>query len=154
MKILVVSDSHGHRDYLLTIFLMNQDADCIIHLGDGARDTVCLEDVPALKKVPLYQVTGNCDWNNTLPVTSFETLGNYKFYITHGYVQKVKMGVELLCSECRKAERQVALFGHTHVPFYEERNGVHLFNPGAVRNGCYGIITVSNDNISFRHASL
>ena len=52
----------------------------------------------------------------------------------------------------------VALFGHTHIPFYEVMNDVHVFNPGSPSSPrgrsepSYGVITISDSGIlDFRH---
>ena len=85
-----------------------------------------------------------------------KNLGGYNFYITHGYEQRVKSGPDYLLKDAKENGRDVALFGHTHRQFYEERLGVHLFNPGALNYGDYGIITIdeSTGAITFEHKEL
>ena len=38
----------------------------------------------------------------------------------------------------------IALFGHTHRPFLEEDGGVWYMNPGAARDGRYGVIEMKD----------
>jgi predicted phosphodiesterase len=60
MRILVLSDSHN--SYLFSEFLhIAQNADMVIHLGDGQRDA---EDLKSVLKCPFYYVSGNCDYSN------------------------------------------------------------------------------------------
>ena len=160
MKILVMSDSHGKRQYVLDAIYDNKDADAVIHLGDGVRDfdTAVKEarELGVLNTDKIYKVKGNCDMFLDEAVTLFEDIGGYKFYITHGYEQRVKSGPEYLLKDAKENGRNVALYGHTHRQFYEERLGVHIFNPGALNYGDYGIITIDDatGEITFEHKEL
>lgn len=155
MKILVLSDSHGKDQYVFSALYDNRDSDVIIHLGDGANDIeFALEGIPELQNTKLIRVRGNCDLFSTDPVTTFENIGGHRFYITHGYAQQVKRGVEALFLDAHKNNRDVALFGHTHRQFYELRDNIHLYNPGSIGRGEYGIITIEGDQIEFEHCSL
>ncbi|MGN0446028.1 MAG: metallophosphoesterase family protein [Acutalibacteraceae bacterium] len=154
MKILVLSDSHGRDDYLAAIVYDNLDCDTIVHLGDGEHDFDLISDLPEMKQKTIYQVRGNCDFSSDLPITRFENIGGYAFYLTHGYVQHVKYGVEYLMLDAQKNHRNVALFGHTHKPYENYYDGVYLFNPGAVCNGRYGKIEIKDGSILFSHGTL
>lgn len=150
MKILVMSDSHGKYEYVYSIVAENMDADVIIHLGDGPNDLVNTQ----LPTAEIFKVRGNCDFNFTLSTQLIEALGGYKFSITHGHEFGVKQGLEAYLSNAKLNNCDVALYGHTHIPFYEERDGVHIFNPGAVRNGSYGIINISEAGMEFMHCEM
>lgn len=156
MKLLVMSDSHGYTEKMRTIINDNRDAECIIFLGDGEHDwDDCMADIPGMNARRQIAVCGNCDPCSFLPVTSFDNIGDHKFYITHGFRQNVKITLDSIYMDALKNERDVVLFGHTHRPFYEEYNGVHLFNPGAVMNGRYGVINIDADgDLSFEHYEL
>lgn len=154
VKILVLSDSHGRDSLLYEILYRNMDAEVIIHLGDGEEDfEICRDTIPNFCEKRLIQVKGNCDWYSSLAVTSFDNIGGFRFYNTHGYVQGVKFGVGRLLKDARDNNRNVALFGHTHQQYYDSVDGVHLFNPGAVRNYEYGVITIDEGSgeIRFTH---
>lgn len=145
MKILVLSDSHGREEYVYSILNNNRDADIVIHLGDGENDMdLSLREIPGITRKRFFAVKGNCDLMSSLPTTTYENICGYKFYITHGFKQQVKSGVSEIFLDAKNNERQVVLFGHTHRPFYEERDGIYLFNPGAVMRGSYGIITIDD----------
>lgn len=167
MKILVLSDSHGKEEYVYSILNDNRDAGIIIHLGDGENDMdLSLREIPGITRKRFFAVKGNCDLMSSLPTTTYdENICGYKFYITHGFKQHVKSGVSEIFLDAKNNERQVVLFGHTHRPFYEERDGIYLFNPGAVMRGSYGIITIDDlpkdkssesgeKNIYFEHREL
>lgn len=161
MKILVMSDSHGKEEYVYTILNENRDASIIIHLGDGERDIdLSLREIPGITRKKFFAVKGNCDFMSSLPTTTYENICGHKFYITHGYAQHVKMGISEIFIDAKNNEREVVLFGHTHRPYYEEKDGIYIFNPGAVINGSYGIITIDDNhtdekcNIKFEHCEL
>ncbi len=153
MKIVVLSDSHGKEGYVYDILIKNTDADMIIHLGDGVGDLdLSLFEIPSFKNKPVIRVLGNCDFFGDYPFTTFENICGYRFYITHGYRQNVKQGLSQIKWDAEKNDRNVILYGHTHIPYLEEHDGLHIFNPGAVANLQYGIITIDRDNaIRFEH---
>lgn len=154
MKILVMSDSHGREMAAYEIMAAHTDVDILIHLGDGEDDIdLGLRELPAFGNKRIIRVKGNCDLGSPLPETSFDNIGGFKFYITHGYRQSVKSGLNLILGDALKNERNVVLFGHTHEAFYDERHGVYLFNPGAVQRFEYGIITIDEKEgtIGFEH---
>ena len=161
MKILVLSDSHGRYQNTFDIVYENADAEIIIHLGDGVEDidraARDVADMRHLSVEKIFKVRGNCDMYSSEAVTTFENIGGHKFYITHGYMQGVKsaMGRDGLYVDARENGRDVALFGHTHKALYEERDGVYLFNPGAAKNGEYGIINIDETGaIEFLHKEI
>ena len=157
MKILVMSDSHGKNQYAYTAVYENKDSDVIIHLGDGENDLdVALRNIQGLSVQKVIRVRGNCDFYSDLPITAFENIGGYRFYITHGYIQHVKSGTSGLLAEVKKNNMEIALFGHTHRAYYEQIGGVHLFNPGAMGHGEYGVIELPDDGtaVTFRHCSI
>lgn len=63
MKILVVSDTHGHTKNLERVLEKVGDIDLFIHCGDleGGEDYI-----RALVDVPCYMVAGNNDWFSDL----------------------------------------------------------------------------------------
>ncbi len=150
MKILVLSDSHGNEGYVYDIMSKHTDVDAVIHLGDGEDDLrLGLGELPAFGKKRVYQVRGNCDLPG-LPECRFDNIGGFRFYITHGYKQQVKYGRSFILADARKLDRNVVLFGHTHVQLLEEHDGVWLFNPGAVRDLHYGVITIDEGKHEIR----
>ena len=162
MKILVLSDSHGKYQNTFDIIYENADADVIIHLGDGVTDVDeaarDVADVRHLNAARIYKVRGNCDMFSNEAVTTFENIGGHRFYVTHGYQQGVKSaaGRDALYVDARNNGLDVALFGHTHKALLEERDGVTLFNPGAVLKGQYGVITIDDKTgaLTFEHKEI
>lgn len=60
----------------------------------------------------------------------------------------------------RFPEADAVLFGHSHMPLHEERDGFQLFNPGSpterrrAPNRSMGIGVVESGRIAFRHLAL
>ena len=66
---------------------------------------------------------------------------------THGYVQNVKFGLEDLILEAVSEKCDIVLFGHTHKPESIYKDGIYYFNPGSLRDGCYGVIDITENGI-------
>lgn len=148
MKIIVISDTHRDFDAMEKIVNDNRSADLFIHLGDGERE---YEDVRAVHPEQAFLIVrGNNDWND-YPITSVVSLEGHRFYMTHGsqYMRGSMHG--LLAASAKANDCDIALFGHTHVPFNDTVNGVRLFNPGSPslprgqHEPSYGIITLGKD---------
>lgn len=139
-RYLIFSDSHGNRETLLA---QAERIPCngVIHLGDHESDAMWLLE---RTNGPVIAVRGNCDLGGTAPSVRVITLSGLPFFITHGHTFSVKSGIEDLVSAAREHGAAVLLFGHTHVPILENRNGLLIMNPGAARNGAYGVIEIEN----------
>ena len=161
-----MSDSHGRSGKVKQMIAAHRDADGIIYLGDGEKD---LESALAANgfvkradetckggdhEIFLYQVCGNCDRLSTEEVTLIREIAGIHFYITHGFEQRVKFGLEKLATLAKETGCSIALFGHTHGAHHSEHNGVTLFNPGSAANGSYGVITIDGEDVRFRHGTL
>lgn len=158
MKLLIVSDTHGDLRALRRVVDKEQDAAAVIFLGDGLRDAETLQDErPALR---LYTVSGNCDRCLDLSVRAGDLapFGGVLFFYTHGHLYGVKTGLTELAEAAAVRGAQVALFGHTHRQTLERRNGVILFNPGALSSvqgeGHYGIAMVQDGKVTLEHRKL
>ena len=120
-KILVLSDSHGNVNNMVTA-VRNTHPDQIIHLGD------CWVE----------QVPGNCDCSQE-PVERILLIEGKRILICHGHTFNVKAGY--LNLEYAAEERRVdaALFGHTHRVFYDKHNRISYMNPGSIGSPPYGV---------------
>lgn len=141
MRILVVSDSHGDSCALRRAVERENGCALIIHLGDGERDTAFLHGIP------LLQVKGNCDFCSELPATLCTQEGGKTILCTHGHVQMVKYGMELLRREALDKHADIALYGHTHVPVQTYEDGLYLCNPGSLHNGDYAVLEIVSGGV-------
>ncbi len=147
MKILVVSDSHGHAEPLMEAIEQEQP-DALIHLGDGNRD---LRGIRLMyPDLEVYAVAGNCDFycdESDLLVTD---IGGVRIFMTHGHMFGVKQTLSGLVSAAKDHGAKIAMYGHTHKENYETRRGVTVINPGSIGfSGTYGILTVNGGKFSY-----
>ncbi len=164
MDILIFSDSHGvagHIDEVISRSITPPDA--IIFIGDGLRD---LERADT-GRAELYCVRGNCDIG-----TFFENdeelflLGGVKIMIAHGHRYGVKNGYSALAEHAARRGADILMFGHTHSPLLHrlsagDRLGdtvlektLYVFNPGSLREGRYGTLTLRGGNILLNNAEI
>ncbi len=149
MRILVMSDSHGEKYDPLLAVKQQPDAAYVIHLGDGEYDLQrCKEKYPDRIYI---QVKGNCDFGSQLNAVETITLGGRKIYITHGYAENVKYGLTNLFYRAKEQAADLVLYGHTHIPRHDYYDEMHVFNPGSIREGRYGVIDIEENGIMCMH---
>lgn len=153
MKILILSDSHGFSTELEEILKKERSADMIIHLGDGSTDMYDMNEYTAGK--PFYQIKGNCDpYAYDFPQRLITFADNIKIFACHGHLYNVKNDITPLFYAAKQENCRIALYGHTHIPFSEEYDGVHIFNPGCAKNGSYGILETKEGSFTISHADI
>ena len=129
MKILVVSDTHGTMYHLERLLAEQKDFSRILHLGDIEGEADYLE---ALAECPVDIVAGNNDFEYDLPREKVITVGGHTIFMAHGHAHMVNYGKERLLTAAIQRGAEVALFGHTHVPFFDDTRCVTLLNPGSI----------------------
>jgi uncharacterized protein len=117
----VISDTHGLlRPQALEAL---RGSDLIIHAGDvGTREI--LEPLRAL--APLHVVRGNIDtgtWGRTLPTTELVEIAGRLVYVLHNIAE--------LDLDPPKAGLAAVIYGHSHKPSIQTRDGVLWLNPGS-----------------------
>jgi putative phosphoesterase len=143
MRFLIFSDTHGLREPMNELYKLYPN-DGILHLGDYIADAKWMLD--RTNGHPVYQVKGNCDYGANGLEQQLLELGGVKILMMHGHRFGVKSGYGAALAEGLRQGAQVVLFGHTHIPFMEQRNGVLLMNPGSLHNPNreYGILEIEN----------
>jgi putative phosphoesterase len=126
LRVGVISDTHGvlHPD-VDRIFAR---VDHILHAGDVGSATV-LEELARL--APVTAIRGNADPPTIrLPACRRVDLGGLRVLLVHqGLTSGGRTTVELERGLCRYRPA-IAVFGHSHMPLVEWRDGVLLVNPG------------------------
>ena len=117
----IISDTHGLlRPEALEAL---RGSDMIIHAGDVGKPEV----IERLGEIaPLHVVCGNIDkgnWAAALPLTELVDVGDHRFFVLHDIAQ--------LDVDPAAAGFGAVVFGHSHRPSIETRNGVLLLNPGS-----------------------
>lgn len=147
MKIVVLSDTHGHINTAMSI-IEQQKPDMIIHLGDLIRDARDLENMYGIRT---EYIAGNNDFYDNAPLEKTLIIEGKKVLITHGHKYRVKYGLEDIAAKAQKEGVECVLFGHTHEPCECFDNNILLFNPGSLtlpRNKrSYGLLEIKNNNI-------
>ena len=144
MKRLVVSDVHGSKYYadkMLEIY-KSEAPDKIILLGDlyyhGPRNPLTKEYAPmevakilnSLKEEILC-VRGNCDAEVDEMISDFKLepyiemqVNRKKVFFSHGHVYNM--------DNIPHKDIDIMFYGHFHVGFIEEENGIIFANPGSI----------------------
>ncbi|HEX6922407.1 MAG TPA: metallophosphoesterase family protein [Bacillales bacterium] len=159
MKIGVVSDTHmpGHAKELPEVLKEGlQDVDLILHAGDWQTLDV-YEQFRAI--APIEGVAGNVDGNEVIShfgQKKLLELEGYRIGIVHGHLGKGKTTPDRARRTFEKEDVDLVIFGHSHIPFDEEIEGVRLFNPGSPTDKrrqpkfSYGLLTLDNE-LSLQH---
>jgi putative phosphoesterase len=117
----VISDTHGLlRPEALTAL---RGSDRILHAGDVGDPEILV----ALAQIsPVTAVRGNIDtkaWAAALSQTEMVELEGVTIYMLHDLSQ--------LDLKLKAAGIRAVVYGHSHQPKIEQRNGVLYFNPGS-----------------------
>lgn len=117
----VISDTHGLLRPEAIAAL--RGAHRILHAGDiGAPEILkVLEQI-----APVTAIRGNVDtgrWARFLPTAEVVEAGGVSIYLLHDLAQ--------LDLKPEAAGFRVVIYGHSHQPRIEEKNGILYFNPGS-----------------------
>lgn len=131
MRIIVISDTHGSVNAIESVFLRNKDADLFIHLGDGERDldNFLAENTSYIDKT--VHVCGNCDIGSLSPGYVVLPVFGHKIFATHGHLFAAKNGLEILKRNAKENGCDILLYGHTHVRYNKQEDGLYILNPGS-----------------------
>ncbi|GAF24065.1 MULTISPECIES: metallophosphoesterase family protein [Shouchella] len=149
MKILVLSDTHGWEEELVSFLNpLRSQVDLILHAGDSELpvDAAVLMDVKT--------VAGNCDVFAAFPSEETFDLVGHRIQLTHGHHEGVKSSLGELVRKAQDNAASIAIYGHTHIPKVQRFDNVITINPGSLRlpkgsfEGSYCLIELSEDTVS------
>ena len=132
MRLAIISDTHlprGARRIPDACLERLRDADLILHAGDFAAASV-LDELEALGP-PVAAVHGNVDepaLRARLPETRVVEAEGVRIGMVHdagpaaGRLERQRIAFPGCAA---------VVFGHSHIPLYEERDGFQIFNPGS-----------------------
>lgn len=143
MRILVLSDSHGDTASCRMAIEKHPEAEVVVHLGDGEEDLDALQQ--QLERRMVYCVRGNA-WGSVThgsPEKLCLEFEDVRVYLCHGYAEKVKFGLDGLIACAAKEHAQVALYGHTHRQYSTYLKGLHVLNPGSIKQGEYALLDIT-----------
>lgn len=117
----VISDTHGIvRPEAIEAL---RDSELIVHAGD-VGDPEVLDRLRAI--APTIAVRGNNDkgaWAQSLPLRKVVDVGKLRLYVLHELSE--------LDLNPKEAEFAAVIFGHSHRPNADMREGVLFLNPGS-----------------------
>ena len=133
LRILVMSDSHGRNENVeLAIAQVREEIgefQMLIHLGDVGD----AREIESLAGVPCYIVRGNTDYDAKLLNANVIEAGGHRIFATHGHLYQVDMRLDLLRFAALENDCDIAMYGHTHVPYLEEDpDDITILNPGSI----------------------
>lgn len=133
LRILLMSDSHGRNENVeLAIAQVREEIgefQMLIHLGDVGD----AREIESLAGVPCYIVRGNTDYDAKLLNANVIEAGGHRIFATHGHLYQVDMRLDLLRFAALENDCDIAMYGHTHVPYLEEDpDDVTILNPGSI----------------------
>ncbi len=117
----VISDTHGLLRPEAVAAL--RGSTLILHAGDIGPPEI-IEELEHI--APVHAVRGNCDhgpWAQTLPETEVIGVDGTDIYMIHD--------IGLLDLNPEASGFALVIYGHSHQPSIEDRNGVLYLNPGS-----------------------
>lgn len=145
MKIVLMSDSHGHTGRVVDVALAEQDAELILHAGDVEDSIGGLDNIKF--------VAGNNDYYSDLAnVYEFNTPYG-KGLLLHSHQVHGFKKPEALLKLAKQHGYAIICFGHTHVPHFSLEDGIYLINPGSLyynRDGSdlgYFVLEINSNEI-------
>jgi uncharacterized protein len=161
VRLAIISDTHmprGNRALPPACVENLKSADAILHAGDFMELSV-LEDLQALGP-PVHAVRGNVDsaeLQARLPLTTVVEAAGARIAMIHdagpatGRLDRMRR---------RFPDAQAVVFGHSHIPLHEERDGFVIFNPGSPTERrrspqrTMGLATVHHARVTFALVAL
>lgn len=143
MKLVVISDNHGRKEPLETIYQQHyKDTYCFIHCGDSELPNMFLDGYVV--------VQGNNDYYNAYPDHQVIQLGKHKALVIHGHRQMVYRDHSVIKSIAARNDCDLVFYGHTHIFSFTKEDSFTILNPGSLyhnRDGsapCYAIMYIDD----------
>jgi len=161
MKIGCLSDTHLKRPEPILDHILNDlfaGVDMVLHAGDIVSYTV----LDRLEEKGVIAVCGNMDDYEILDrvpqVRTIEAAGK-QIGLVHGWGSKERLQERIL-AKFALDRPDIIVFGHSHVPFWGEVDGTHMFNPGSASHNRFtgpstvGILEIGEHSMSGNFISI
>jgi putative phosphoesterase len=148
-----MSDSHGNTQALVDA-VFDENPQLILHLGDYERD--CDKVRAVYPQIDLRAVRGNGDFRGREPDYDEFVAADKRIFMTHGHLYGVKWGLDSVLNAGFLRGADILLFGHTHTPYYEVKEQMHIVNPGSIAFGAqtYAVLEIEHGVIRCHIVSL
>jgi putative phosphoesterase len=159
--IAIISDTHlprGTRRLPDECVERIRAADLLVHAGDISTPEVLVE-IEALGP-PVAAVHGNVDsaeLRRALPEARLIDTGGARLAVVHDAGPRPR---RLERMRARFPDADAVVFGHSHIPLHEEREGFQIFNPGSPTDRrrqprhTMGIARARRGRLAFEHVTL
>jgi putative phosphoesterase len=159
--IAVISDTHlprGTRRIPEACLEHLRAADLILHGGDIATTEV-LADIEAIGP-PVHAVYGNVDsaeLRDRLPESLTVDAAGARIAMVHDAGPATRRIDRM---RKRFPDADAVVFGHSHIPLHEERDGFQIFNPGSPTERrrqprhTMGLARAQRGSVAFEHVTL
>ncbi|MBQ8897186.1 MAG: YfcE family phosphodiesterase [Clostridia bacterium] len=144
MKLLIISDTHGCTS-VIDGLIRAESPDVLFHLGDMQTDL----KMSFLKKdIPVYSVPGNCDDPyRTDGAEICVDLAGHRIFALHGHTRNMRLDPQRGIYAALEKNADVLLYGHTHIPLWDNFSGLTVVNPGtarfrSVQKATYAVMTL------------
>lgn len=157
MRIAVLADTHLRVGKSLPRYVWEQltQIDLILHAGDLTHMGL-LEELSCI--APVRAVRGNCDdWDVSLPMRDVIECETLRIGLIHGDSGKGKSTPERAYLAFKDSSIDLIVFGHSHAPFMEYREGILMFNPGSPTDKrrelqySLGVLNIQQGQLSAKH---
>ncbi|MDO5022261.1 MAG: YfcE family phosphodiesterase [Eubacteriales bacterium] len=138
---LAVSDVHNAQTKLQRLIEQETLAQGLLFAGDGLTSALKYKD----NFNEFYAVPGNCDFAFGEQHEKLILYHGKRIFLCHGHRYRVKYEMLSLLYRCKEQEADICVFGHTHSPMVNWKDGILFVNPGALLNGSYAIIEQKED---------
>ena len=154
MEVLVWSDSHGHKDYVMRMLDKEPECKNVFFLGDGLDEALSVQKLYPDRK--FYLVKGNNDRQYDAQDYAYAHIDGVTFMACHGHRLSVDITLRYLYDKAEAVRGHVALYGHTHVANVrmDSMTGVCAINPGAMNDGKYCVVTVNKGDYTVKHKEI
>jgi putative phosphoesterase len=142
----ILSDTHDNLPRVREAVRLFNDSGCdlVIHAGDFVAP-FAVDELRNLR-APVKAVYGNCDGEKTGLALAFQgvgEIGNGPLAFTHAGLRFVVYHLDTsAAAQAASGKYDVVVFGHTHRPLVESRDGVLIINPGEAGGWLQGKSTV------------
>lgn len=158
MRIGIVSDTHRFTSSIDKVIPLLMDCDLIVHAGDNIDDSYY---IGAMTDISVVAVKGNCD-SYLEPGNDEEVFiaDNKKILVCHGHNYGIKYNLTELLDRALQKNIDIVIFGHSHIPCYQEMKGVVFINPGSVslpRSGSkagFGLLDIEDNEINYERIQI
>lgn len=149
MRIGIISDTHiPERCFALpsTVAQAFEGVDMIVHAGD-VGELYVLDELSQI--APVFAVHGNDDTPDAqreLPLQQIITIRGQRILLWHNHypdridevmsrTDDLRPKIRRILQRAKRAGASIVIFGHWHLPFAVEEEGILLINPGTTELG-------------------